>query len=172
LGQRRAESPDSDAIPDGEECTMAIHPKDVMKEWRATERGVRKFNRRIGVAITNGVATMWCAYAFALIAFVSLPQAIGESFSGGFRPLPIVTWVAQTFLQLVLLSIILYGQNLQSEKADARAEATFRNTKDAEDWLGKILQGIAQRGEENARMEEQNNEILKRLEARPQDSRA
>jgi hypothetical protein len=40
-------------------------------------------------------------------------------------------------------------------------------SKDAEDWLGKILTGLSQRGEENARMEAQNNEILKRLEARP-----
>lgn len=148
---------------------MAIHPKDVMREWRATERGVAKLNRRIGITITDAVATMWCAYLFALIALVSLPQALQSSFPHGFSfegflPLPIVTWVAQTFLQLVLLSIILYGQNLQSEKADARAEATFRNTNDAETRLAEILAGIAARGEENARMEEQNNEILKRLE--------
>ena len=145
---------------------MAIHPRDVMREWRATERGVAKVNRKIGVAITGAVATMWCAYAFALLALVSLPQAIHDSFTGGFHPLPIITWIAQTFLQLVLLSIILYGQNMQSEKADARAEATYRNTTDAEARLGQILSGIAARGEENARMEAQNGEILKRLEAR------
>jgi hypothetical protein len=145
---------------------MAVHAKDVVKEWRATERGVKKVTRKIGIAITDVVATMWCAYAFALIALVSLPQAIHDSFVGGFHPLPIITWIAQTFLQLVLLSIILYGQNLQSEKADARAEATYRNTKDAEQWLGEILKGIAARGEENARMEEQNNEILKQLQAK------
>jgi hypothetical protein len=146
---------------------MAIHAKDVLKEFHATERGVKKFNRKVGVTVTNAVATMWCAYIFALIALISLPQAIHDSFTGGFHALPIITWVAQTFLQLVLLAVILYGQNLQSEKADARAEATFRNTKEAETWLGQILQGIATRGEENARMEEQNSEILQRLEAKP-----
>jgi hypothetical protein len=146
---------------------MAIHAKDIVNEWRATERGVRRLNRAIGSAITNGVATMWCAYLFAAIALISLPQALHDSFASGFRPLPIVTWVAQTFLQLVLLSIILYGQNLQSEKADARAEATYRNTTQAETRLEQILKAIAARGEENARMEEQNAEILQRLEARP-----
>jgi ABC-type multidrug transport system fused ATPase/permease subunit len=145
---------------------MAVHQKDVIREWRASERGVAKFNRRLGIAITDGVATMWCAYAFAIIALVSLPQAIQESFAGGFHALPIITWIAQTFLQLVLLSIILFGQSILSEKADARAEATFRNTKDAETRLEEILKGLAARGEENARMEQQNNEILKRLEAR------
>ena len=145
---------------------MATHAKEVLREIHATERGIAKFNRKVGVAVTNAVATMWCAYIFGLIALISLPQAIHDSFTGGFRPLPIITWVAQTFLQLVLLAVILYGQNLQSEKADARAEATYRNTKDAETGLGQILEGISKRGEENARMEQQNNEILKRLEAR------
>ncbi len=145
---------------------MAIHQNDVLKEIHRAERGVTRFNRKLGEGITNAVATMWAAYAFAILTFISLPQAIHDSFAGGFKPLPIVTWVAQTFLQLVLLAIILYGQNLQSQKADARAEATFRNTTDAEARLADLLAGIKQRGEENARMEAQNNEILKRLEAR------
>jgi uncharacterized membrane protein len=146
---------------------MAVHPNDVAKEWRKTERGIKRFNRMLGGAITGAVATMWCAYAFALLALISLPSAINASFSHGFEPLPIVTWIAQTFLQLVLLSIILFGQNLQSEKADARAEATFRNTTDSEMRLAEILTGIAARGEENARMEAQNNEILKKLADKP-----
>lgn len=145
---------------------MAIHAKDVEKEFHRADRGIAKFNRKVGIAVTTAVATMWCAYAFALIALISLPQAIHDSFGAGFKPLPIITWVAQTFLQLVLLAVILYGQNLQSEKADARAEATFRNTTSAEDRLAEVLAGIAARGEENAVMEGQNNEILKRLEAR------
>jgi hypothetical protein len=147
---------------------MAIHTKDVLDELHGAERGVTRFNRKLGITVTNAVATMWCAYLFALIALISLPAAIQASFANGFKPLPIVTWVAQTFLQLVLLAVILFGQNLQSEKADARAEATFRNTTAAEGRLDEILKGIAQRGEENARMEAQNNEILKRLEQRPQ----
>jgi hypothetical protein len=148
------------------EHTNVVHPNDVLNEFQAAERGVDKINRAVGETITNAVATMWCAYIFAIIALISLPQAIQESFVGGFHPLPIITWVAQTFLQLVLLSIILYGQNLQSEKADARSEATFRNTKNAETRLTQILKGIEARGEENARMEQQNNDILKALQQR------
>jgi len=146
------------------ERATVVHPNDVMAEIRSAERGIDKFNRAVGELITTAVATMWCAYLFAVIALISLPQAIHDSFATGFRPLPIITWVAQTFLQLVLLAVILYGQNLQSEKADARAEATFRNTKSAEKRLTEILTAIAARGEENARMEAQNNDILKALE--------
>ena len=146
---------------------MAVHHSEILEELHGAESGVAKFNRKLGVTVTNAVATMWCAYLFAAIALISLPAALQASFSQGFKPLPIVTWVAQTFLQLVLLAVILFGQNLQSEEADARAEATFRNTTAAEGRLDEILQGIAQRGEENARMEAQNNEILKRLENQP-----
>jgi hypothetical protein len=143
---------------------MAVHAKDVLKEFHSYERGVDRFNRRFGEMITNAVATMWCAYLFAIIAFISFPQAIHDSFfTGAFKPLPLITWLAQTFLQLVLLAVILFGQNLSQAKADARAEATFRNTRDAEERLATILDGIAKRGEENARMEAQNNEILKAL---------
>lgn len=145
---------------------MVVHANDVLKEVRSSERSVERFNRRVGEAVTNAVATMWCAYVFAIIALISLPQALHDTFASGFKPLPLITWVAQTFLQLVLLAVILYGQNLSQTKADARAEATFRNTKDAEDRLAVLLEAIGKRGEENATMEEQNNEILRRLEAR------
>ncbi len=37
----------------------------------------------------------------------------------------IVAWIAQTFLQLVLLPIIIVGQNVQAVAADARSQATY-----------------------------------------------
>ena len=61
---------------------------------------------------------MWCAYAFAALALVSLPAAV---LSG--NPVILVSWISQTFLQLVLLSIIIVGQNVISAAQDARAEA-------------------------------------------------
>lgn len=64
---------------------------------------------------------MWCTYAFALFDLISLPDAIRGGAS------TIVSWVAQTFLQLVLLSIIMVGQNVQAAAADKRAEATFND---------------------------------------------
>jgi hypothetical protein len=59
---------------------------------------------------------MWCVYAFAALAFVSLPAAIMSS-----NPVIIVSWLSQTFLQLVLLSIIIVGS--LRRLADQQAEA-------------------------------------------------
>jgi hypothetical protein len=86
-------------------------------------RKVEGVNAKIGLTITLVVGTMWCGYAFALIAFVSLPEAIKELNHG--NTLAAVAWLSQTFFQLVLLPIIIVGQNLQNASADARAAKTF-----------------------------------------------
>ena len=65
---------------------------------------------------------MWCAYAFAALALISLPGAIKSH-----SLVTIVSWVSQTFLQLVLLSIIIVGQNVLSQASDRRSENTFRD---------------------------------------------
>lgn len=77
-----------------------------------------RFNTRVAVTVTKTVGSMWCAYAFALLALVSFPAAISTH-----DPIVIVAWIAQTFLQLVLLPIIIVGQNVQAAASDARAES-------------------------------------------------
>lgn len=75
---------------------------------------------------------MWCAYVFTLLALVSLPAALKSQ-----NQIIIVAWIAQTFLQLVLLPIIIVGQNVQAAASDQRAEDTY---KDAEAVLHEALQ--------------------------------
>jgi hypothetical protein len=80
---------------------------------------VRGWSERIALRITRAVGTMTCALVFAGIALVSLPAALGTG-----DPIVIVAWIAQTFLQLVLLSVLMLGQNLAARAGDARAQAT------------------------------------------------
>lgn len=80
------------------------------------------FNGRLALLITNLVSTMWCAYLFTIIALISLPAAI----QGGTAT--IVSWVAQTFLQLVLLSVIMVGQKVVAKASDKQAQQTFEDT--------------------------------------------
>jgi hypothetical protein len=79
-------------------------------------------NNRIGLGITKRVGTMWAAYIFMALTLVSLPAAIATG-----NTLVIVGWVAQTFLQLVLLPIIIVGQNLQAHESEKRAIATYED---------------------------------------------
>ena len=82
------------------------------------ESAIGLFNTWVAVKVTKSVGSMWCAYAFALIALISLPSALKSH-----DPIIIVGWIAQTFLQLVLLPIIIVGQNVQAAASDARAES-------------------------------------------------
>jgi cobalamin biosynthesis protein CobD/CbiB len=76
-------------------------------------------NAKIAVFLTNLVGSMWCAYVFAIIAFLGLPAALKPGGEG------IIAWIAQTFLQLVLLSVIMVGQNVQSIASDLRSQHTY-----------------------------------------------
>jgi hypothetical protein len=80
-----------------------------------------RFNSRLAVVITRAVGTMWCAYVFVALALVSLPQAFAALQQGD--TLVAVTWLSQSFLQLVLLPIIIVGQNVSATAQDARSEA-------------------------------------------------
>jgi hypothetical protein len=86
-----------------------------------TEKEHVGFNGWLAMLITNAVGTMWCAYVFAALALVSLPAAI----QGGTAPL--VAWLAQTFLQLVLLSVIMVGQKVAAQASDKQALQTYRD---------------------------------------------
>lgn len=80
---------------------------------------IARFNQKIAEKITSAVSTMWCAYIFAAIALVSLPAALRTG-----DPIVIVAWVAQTFLQLVLLSIIMVGQSASSDAVAQKIDET------------------------------------------------
>src|SRR2546430_13241472 len=82
---------------------------------------IGRFNSWLAVHITKAGGTMWAAYLFVLIALVSFPEALmaflrGDTVVG-------IAWLSQSFLQLILLPIIIVGQNVISASQDARAEA-------------------------------------------------
>ncbi len=109
-----------------------------------------RINTRLAVGITRVVGSMWCAYLFALLALISLPAAIRSH-----DPIIIVAWIAQTFLQLVLLPIIIVGQNVLAAASDARAESDH-----------ETLLAIQTLTAEVHEIAEQQTDMLKILEGR------
>ncbi|HLH27816.1 MAG TPA: hypothetical protein VKW77_02805 [Acidimicrobiales bacterium] len=91
-------------------------------EQRPTATAFQRFNSWLGLRITVIVGTMVCAYVFTAIALVSLPSALSS------RNLTIIiAWLSSNFLQLVLLPIIIVGQNIQAQASDKRADATYHD---------------------------------------------
>jgi preprotein translocase subunit SecG len=114
-------------------------------------KSVEGFNAKLAVILTRCVGSMACAYLFCLISLVSLPAILiqaGVLHRTGvpnFLTKPglilIVAWVAQTFLQLVLLSVIMVGQSVQSAASDARAEKEFSDTEFIMDQVNEHTDG-------------------------------
>jgi hypothetical protein len=96
------------------------------------DQGRTGLNGRIGLGITSAVGTMICAYVFGIIALISLPAAIKSG-----NVTIIIAWVSSNFIQLVLLPVIIVGQNLQAQASDKRSEQTY---KDAEAVLHEAMQ--------------------------------
>ncbi len=111
-------------------------PVKVADQHRA-DTPYQAFNKRLAVTITSNVGTMTSAYVFCVLALLSLP-AVLSAFNVFAHVFPawlvkasliaLVAWIAQTFLQLVLLPIIIVGQNVQAEAADKRAQETYDDT--------------------------------------------
>ncbi|MGC8499339.1 MAG: DUF1003 domain-containing protein [Acidimicrobiales bacterium] len=80
-----------------------------------------RLNARFGLRVTLIVGTMWAAYLFSILALLALPSAIHQ---GVYY---IVVWLSSSFLQLVLLPVIIVGQNIQAAAADKRAEETYKD---------------------------------------------
>src|SRR5712691_9839719 len=115
------------------EARLLRGPVKVVDQYAELSKG--RFSRLdtwLAVKITAVVGTMICAYLFTILALISLPSALRTG-----QLIIIIAWIAQTFLQLVLLPIIIVGQNVQAQAADKRAEDTY---KDAEAVLHHALE--------------------------------
>ena len=118
---------------------------------------ISEFNRRIAERITGFVASMWGAYAFAALALISFPSAFRSD-----DLIVKVDWIAQTFLQLVLVSIIMVGQKKSSESVEKMIAETHAAAL-AEFELAKEARAVA--NQELAELKEltaQMNSLLKK----------
>ncbi len=96
------------------------------------------FNGRIASTITIAVGTMWTAYLFAGLAFIALPEALSK---GSLTVL--VNWLSSNFLQLVLLPIIIVGQQIQAKASDKQAEQTYKDAEailQLQDQIHKLIE--------------------------------
>jgi hypothetical protein len=125
--------PEHGPVKTSHHLAKALHPSPAAIKQAMGE--VDGFNAKFAVLITRLVGTMWCAYLFTIIALIGLRPALKPGGEG------LIAWIAQTFLQLVLLSVIMVGQNVQSLAADARAANTYSDAEVILDRLDAHTQG-------------------------------
>ena len=89
---------------------------------------MKKFNNWLAIKITSGVATMWCAYIFAILAILGFPtHGKAQDY---------VQWISQTFIQLTMLSVIMVGQNLQTRESKKRHAENIKHINKIHKHLG------------------------------------
>jgi ABC-type multidrug transport system fused ATPase/permease subunit len=103
------------------------------------EKAAEGINTKIAILLTNSVGSMWTAYLFVVIAIVGLFAILGV-----FSPLValLVAWASQTLIQLVLLPVIMVGQNVLNRKAELQAEEQFNTTMSTYHDIEQIMQHL------------------------------
>jgi uncharacterized membrane protein len=103
---------------------------------------------KIALFITGKIGTMGFFYLCVILATIPI----------FFRPaMPVVQYISSGFLQLVLLPLILIGQNLQGRHAELRAENDYKTNIKAEKEIEAILLHLE-------KQDEMMLDILRRLD--------
>jgi hypothetical protein len=78
----------------------------------------------------------------------------------------IVAWIAQTFLQLVLLPIIIVGQNIQAAAAERRAVLTYEDAAAVLDEAVKIQKHLDHQDESLAHLIQRLDQLEEKISKR------
>jgi uncharacterized membrane protein len=104
---------------------------------------------KIALFITRYIGTM--TFFYFCMVLVTIPLFFKPS-------LPIVQYISSGYLQLILLPLIMVGQNLQGRHAELRAQHDYETNVKAEKEIESILLHLE-------KQDEMMLEILKRIEA-------
>lgn len=85
---------------------------------------------KLALYITGKVGTM--GFFYACLALVTIPLVFNST-------LPVVQYISSGYLQLILLPLILVGQNLASRHSELRAEHDYETNVKAEKEIEAIL---------------------------------
>jgi len=143
-------------------------PRNVnqLHEAEKAEAGV---NTRVAVGLTKIVGTMWTAYTFVVLAIIGLLAILNL-----LSPIValLVAWTSQTLIQLVLLPIIMVGQNVLGRKAELQADEQFHTTVSTYHDIEQMMQHLSTQDAELLRhtkmlihLLEKNGISLQQLEA-------
>ncbi len=118
------------------EHKQLVHKLRNVNDVHQAEQGI---NTRIAVALTRIVGSMPTAYVFVALALVGLCAILGW-----FNPLValLVAWLSQTLIQLVLLPVIMVGQNVLSRHQELQADEMFATTEKSYHDIEQIIQHL------------------------------
>jgi len=104
------------------------------------EQAAEGLNTAVAVFLTTRVGTMWAAYSFSMLAIIGLLAILNI--------LPpvvalLIAWSSQTFIQLVMLPIIMVGQNVLGRKSELQADEAYNTTMRTYHDIEEIMQHLS-----------------------------
>lgn len=128
-----------------------VHAKQIAAQHRKNETKRQTFNRRTGEklsAVFGSMGFFWACVSLDILALPGLVLTVAAALGAkipqwavGVSVLVIVvSFLSQTVIQLLALPVIQYSGNIQQEKTDHLAEASFHNSKESEQMLIALLE--------------------------------
>lgn len=123
-----------------------------------------RLNDRIAVVLTRSVGNMWTAYSFILLAVIGLCAILGV-----LSPLValLVAWLSQTLIQLVLLPVIMVGQNVLNHKQELQSDEQYQFTLKSYHDIKEMMKHLDIQDEELLRQ----TALIQKLLSKPVTSR-
>jgi uncharacterized membrane protein len=166
----------------GEERVIGSHRKAHLAAIEAAKRGVaandavkENLSRldKVAVVITDRIGTMgfffiivcwtvlWCGYNI-------LASKVPALHLHAFDPFPafVAYLLISNVIQIMLMPLLLVGQNLQGRHSEARAENDYLVNQKAFADTERILQRLEAQEEQMLRIEQMNKQILEQLAKR------
>jgi len=149
---------------------MQYTPRNVNRVHEA-EIAAAGFNTQTAVWLTEHVGTMWTAYAFAVLAIIGLFAILGL-----LSPIVVllISWISQTFLQLVLLPVIMVGQNVLGRKSELQADEAYTTTMKTYADIEAVMKHLDEQDEKILTLEQlikaQTDSILSTVQDLAQDT--
>ena len=139
-----------DTTMENETYLTPYTPRNVNRV-HAAEIAAAGFNTQIAVWLTEHVGTMWTAYAFAVLAIIGLFAILGL-----LSPIValLIAWISQTFLQLVLLPVIMVGQNVLGRKSELQADESYATTMKSYTDIEAVLKHLDKQDEKILALEQ------------------
>lgn len=105
---------------------------------------LKKLNEWVAVMVTKSVGSMTCAYLFLVWSLLPL---VFPDFTN------VVSYVSQSIIQLVLLSIIMVGQDIGGRKVEKRAQQDHE----------AIMEELREIKEMHEELKQMHQELLERV---------
>jgi hypothetical protein len=140
------------------ERTHTPHNPNLLHE---AEKAAAGFNMRFAVWCTRHVGTMWCAYVFGGIGIGSMIGAL----TGNTLLALLCGSLSSYFLQLVLLPIIMVGQNVLNRKAEIQNDEMYHTNQQSFADIEGIMTHLSAQDEFLLKLQQRVDElVLSRLD--------